>query len=128
MNLDIAGIDTLVRRLATDLTPAIEAGAMGIAATIQDTLAPYPPPPPGSTYRRTGQLGQGWRIRGIPLGAVLENRVNYSRWVHGAPGQTKGHAASGWENEESAIKQVVDGGEAQSIMEQAIRDRLGVGS
>lgn len=126
MRLDITGIEQLARKLATDLGPAIQAGAMGIAAAIQDDLAPYPALPARSTYRRTGQLGQGWRIRSIPLGAVLENRVGYSRWVHGAPGQTKTHQRTGWRDEQAAIQRVVGSGQAARLMEQAIWDRLGM--
>lgn len=122
MRLETAGIEQLAKHLAADLEPAIQAGAMGIAAALQDIIAPYPPPPASSTYQRTGQTGQGWRIRAIPLGAVLENRVSHSIWVHGSPGQTKVHKKTGWVDEDMAIKQV--GGQAAQIMRDALAERL----
>lgn len=124
MNLETTGIEQLARKLAADLEPAISAGAMGIAAALQDVIAPYPPPPSGSMYRRTGQLGQGWRIRAIPVGAVLENRTGYAGYVHGSPGRTKRHTKTGWVDEETAIEKVVSGGQAERLMRQALAERL----
>lgn len=126
MHLDATGIESLARQLAVDLEPAVQAGAMGIAAALQDIIAPYPPPPATSVYRRTGQDQQGWRIRGIPLGAVLENRTAHSVWLHGTPGRTKTHQESGWVDEAEAIKQVVESGQASEIMGRALQDRLEV--
>lgn len=120
MRLDATGIEALARQLAVDLEPAIQAGAMGIAAALQDVIAPYPPPPPRSSYQRTGQLGQGWRIRGVPMGAVLENRTLYAIDVHGSPGQTRTHRRTGWVSEDDAIKRV----DAAPIMERALAERL----
>lgn len=121
--IEISGTDAVLRRLAADLRPAIETGAMGIAAALQDIIAPYPPAPPRSRYRRTGQLGQGWRIRGIPLGAVLENRTGYAGPVQG-PDQRATFRRIGWRNTDQAIQQVVGTGRARRIMEDAIDAKL----
>jgi hypothetical protein len=135
MRLEAQNIEALARHLAADLEPAISAGAMGIAAVLQDVLAPYPPPPSGSMYqrgrdKRSEQLNQRWRVRPAPAGAVLENAASYSRWVHGSPkerpGQTKVHQGTGWTNEDDARKQVVESGQANEIMERALRERLEV--
>lgn len=131
MRLEAHNIDALARQLAQDLAPAVQAGAMGIAAALQDVIAPYPSPPSGSVYRRgsdprSEQMNQRWRIRPIPSGAVLENTASYSRWVHGSPkenpGQTKVHKQTGWVNEDEAIKEI----DPAPIMEQALRERLEV--
>ena len=128
MNLEAHNIEALARQLAQDLEPAIQAGAMGIGAALQDVIAPYPPPPATSVYRRTGQDQQGWRIRQVPMGAVLENRVAHSIYLHGSlrerPGQTRVHERAGWTNEDTAIKRVVEGGQANDIMERALAERL----
>lgn len=69
----------------------------------------YPPPPPGSTYTRTGALGDGWSTEG-PSGAgpTLEaaavNSVPYARWVmgedqaaiHAGRWRTTGRIAKQW--------------------------------
>lgn len=133
MHLEAHNIDTWVRLLSADLEPAISAGAMGIGAALQDVIAPYPPPPATSTYRRgsdprSEQLNQRWNIRPVPMGAVLENRASYSRWVHGSPkerpGQTKVHRQTGWVHEDTARQKVVGSGQANQIMERALVDRL----
>lgn len=133
MNIEALNIDEWAKRLAADLEPAISAGAMGIASALQNEIAPYPPPPAGSTYRRgqdkrSEQLNQRWGIRPMPAGAILENRASYSRWVHGSPkenpGQTKQHQKTGWTDEDEAKKQVVESGQARDIMIAALSDRL----
>lgn len=124
MHLSAENIDTWARALAADLEPAISAGAMGIGAALQDVIAPYPPPPAASTYQRTGQDQQGWRIRQIPMGAVLENRVAHAVYLHGTPGRTKVHRQSGWIDEETAKQKVVGSGQAARIMRDALADRL----
>lgn len=124
MRLSAENIDDWARALSADLEPAISAGAMGIGAALQDAIAPYPPPPASSVYRRTGQDQQGWRIRPIPSGAVLENRVAYALWLHGSPGRTKVHERSGWVDEDEAKRKVVESGQANEIMERALVDRL----
>jgi hypothetical protein len=62
------------------------------------------------------------------MGAILENRASYSVWVHGSPkerpGQTKVHQQTGWTNEDEARQKVVESGDANVIMEQAITEAL----
>ena len=117
------------QRLARNLTPAIQAGAMAIAAAIQHNLAPYPSPsgkkqPPKSEkqrryvfvliragkipYRRTGQFGQRWNIRPLSLGAILENRRDKAALIVGRlnrPGDQAGYHRGTWTNVDSAVNQ-----------------------
>ena len=45
---------------------------------------PYPPKRPGQTYRRTGNLANGWSARRIKVGSwTLVNNVSYATYVVG---------------------------------------------
>lgn len=46
-------------------------------------LAKYPPPPAGSTYVRTGELGRKWRGVGTPDRVRIENPMPYAGYVEG---------------------------------------------
>lgn len=124
LSMPTSGIKKTAELLAVELDDAITAGAMGIAAALQAEIAPYPYPPPLSTYMRTGQDQQGWHIRPQSMGATLENRVAYTRYLHGSPGRTRVHTRTGWTDEDEAKKQVIDSGEANEIMQQAITNKL----
>jgi hypothetical protein len=136
--IEIAGFSQAAATLASDLRPGIEAGALGIAAAIQDTLAPYPPAPPriaglsyyvrgqgsftarGTLIRSSEMLNRRWGIKSIPLGARLRNTASYAGWVHGRQTQTRDHEITGWAREDTAISEVLSSGEAERIMGAAI--------
>lgn len=145
LELRIEGADRIARMLSVPLQPAIEAGALGIAAALQDILAPYPsqrsrPQPFVSDrqrrgffaalrdgriqvpYRRGGRgsetLGRKWSIQKVAFGARLRNPARYARLVHGSPGQTRYHEQGGWQNEDQARRKLQ--GEQGEIMESAI--------
>jgi len=127
--------------LGTQLRPAIEAGALGIAAAIQDEVAPYPPAPPrrpkrgyyirgkgsfsakGKLLRSSELLNRRWDMRTIPMGARLRNLASYAGDVHGRS-QTKRHAQTGWVTVVTGIETVVNGGQAAAIMMDAISRAL----
>jgi hypothetical protein len=127
--------------LATDLRPAIEAAALGVAASIQDVLAPYPPPPPrrpnggyyirgrgsftakGRLVKASELMNRRWSVRSIGLGARLVNTASYAGWVHGRD-QKKLHAKTGWVRTDTAITQVVSSGDARRIVMKAIAKAL----
>jgi hypothetical protein len=58
-----------------------------VGFSVQRPAQVYPPPPSGSTYRRTGTLGRRWKtsveqtIDGIA--AIVENPTEYSPYVQG---------------------------------------------
>lgn len=137
MNVEIDAAKAL-RLLATDLKPAIEAGARGIAAAVQNVLAPYPAARPrvagrGYYVRGKGQFTSGgklvkasetlnrkWSIRGVALGARLRNTASYAAFVHGRKKQNRYHAKHGWVREDTAVEKVQKSGEARDIMTAAI--------
>ena len=54
----------------------------------------YPPPPPASTYIRTGRLGRSWKTRVDASrweGIVGSEGVDYAVYVQGHPGQAWMH-------------------------------------
>jgi len=70
-------------------------------------LKTYPPVPPDSSYRRTGDLSRGWgsgggaRMVGGDLKIILTNSVEYMVWVQGrrrgsGPRQRALFARYGW--------------------------------
>lgn len=70
-----------------------ELGAVGFAGDVLGDLANYPAQQP-TTYRRTGTLGRGWRIRG-PSGSgriivEVSNRTPYAVHVQGPTRGAKG--------------------------------------
>lgn len=57
-------------------------------------LGTYPPPPPNSTYVRTGKLGQGWTrdaAKAKKMRLEFSNKVPYARYVQGKHWQAKIH-------------------------------------
>lgn len=124
--------------LATKLKPAIEAGAMGIAAAIQNVVAPYPKAAPrqagksyyvrgkglfssgGKLQRSSETLNRRWKIKKISFGARLNNNASYAQYVHGRKKQNRYHGKRGWIREDQAIQQVKASGEMAEIMHAAI--------
>jgi len=63
------------------LLPTLE----GVGAQLNTDLATYPPPPPDSTYRRTGTLGRAWTHEEtaslLSVQTALGNVTPYARFV-----------------------------------------------
>jgi hypothetical protein len=141
------GIDPWVSGLSTSLDPAFRAMTTGVAAELQDVLAPYPPAPTpgnpwyergyGTKYRRrdgriTGRktsesLGRSWSIASRSARvAVLMNKASYGAWVHDSESQTSRHERTGWQTEETAADALHRSGAIEEIAEAAIRKVLKV--
>lgn len=61
MQLIIRGLEETERtvaRLQTQLGPELERATLKAVTYVQGEVPDYPPPPPGSTYVRTGTLGR----------------------------------------------------------------------
>lgn len=135
MSVDVELHNTLAI-LATDLQKPMEAAAMGIAAAIQDRLAPYPRARPriagkgyyirgrgsfsprGKLQKASETLNRKWSIKRVAWGARLRNTASYAVYVHGAKKQNHYHGKHGWVREDEAIAQ--SRGDATAIMSAAI--------
>lgn len=143
MNIEVDAKLTLAV-LAINLQPAIEAGAQGIAAAVQNVLAPYPAPrprvrgrsyyirgkglfsPSGELLQRSETLNRKWSIKQVAFGARLRNTASYAQDVHGKKGkQNRYHGKQGWVREDEAVDRVVKSGEANEIMTAAIQAAFG---
>ena len=127
--------------LSTKLRPAIEAAALGVAAAIQDEVAPYPPARPrrakkgyyirgkgsfsakGKLLKSSELLNRRWDLRTVPMGARLRNTASYAGDVHGRS-QTKLHASTGWVTVVDGISAVMGSGRAEAIVNDALRAAL----
>jgi hypothetical protein len=93
-SITYAGLDEIIRsldRLPSEVGPSIREELGPLWKEIAGKLADYPSPPPGSTYDRTGALGEGW-LRAQPqyivratggIDARLSNDVPYTDYVQG---------------------------------------------
>lgn len=122
-NVSVAVAASLARKLNANLALPIQAGAMAIAAEIQSVMQPYPPQRQGARYRRTGQYGQRWNIRRIPLGAVLENRRPAATYI-GGPKQAAANRRAGWVGDEAAKVKVIGSGRAAAILRKVLQEAL----
>ena len=67
-----------------------------VGQAVRNALAPYPPKPAGSTYRRTGRLGQSWFVTPTAQMSVeVKDTAPYAMYVQG-DWQTAKHASTGW--------------------------------
>jgi len=84
-------INNALRKLlprAAQIEAALDAGA----AAAHSVMQIYPSPPPGSRYRRTGNLRQKLRLRKLSkTSRIVENTASYARFVYGMP-QARVHA------------------------------------
>lgn len=79
---------------------------------LQNRMAMYPPPPPGSTYRRTGTLGRRWTTgrREIPIAnsqrieGRVGNNTSYGPFVQAKQFQHRIHRGR-WPDDEQVAKE-----------------------
>jgi len=110
----IEGLDHCIRKLGRlaafkELRPPMLRGV----AMLHEAVAEYPPPPAGSTYRRTGTLGRRWTTRVETLTkfeGVIGNNTVYGPYV-----QDKGEQAKVHQGRWQTIQSVVDDGRAAVV-------------
>ena len=147
VSITIQGLDRLQRKLGTDFKPVLRGATKAIAGAIEGEIAPYPPKTianspsqprwyergygprwhGGTGGRKTSQnLGRSWGIKSKgSIGAVLGSRATYSPYVHSHEKQAKFHGARGWVTDKEAVEKVVNRGDVEKIMRQAVRKALG---
>jgi hypothetical protein len=86
LSIEVKNAD-IVRKGLQDLGAEIpKIGRLQIYQTEQAIvrrMKAYPPPPPASTYMRTGTLGAGWTITPTTNGYMIRNDTPYTKWVVG---------------------------------------------
>jgi hypothetical protein len=133
--IEVKGLDPIVRQLGADVAPALSAASMGIAAEVQDRIAPYPAPPTNSRYLRgygmrggkktSETLGRRWSIQAGYAAVVLRNVASYARYVHDSKLQARIHQ-NRWTTDVEATQQVERDGTVERIVGAALRKLFGL--
>ena len=107
-NITIRGIPELERKLGRlaavkTLRPPMEKAVRIVEAEAKI----YPPPPPASSYARTGTLGRQWlgRVenRSTSLLGIVGNRTPYAPWVQSPTKQAWMHKGR-WPTTENIVE------------------------
>lgn len=112
--------EEVARRVLTGLqNPGFMVPVMGRVATlVVSRMKPYPPEPPGSTYRRTQTLGRRWTHRVMQslfsVSAIIGNNTPYGPLVQGAETQAEIHKGR-WQTDEQVL-----GESADEIVDEAV--------
>ena len=88
--VEVQGLDELLKRFGTSnkiVNAEIKKAMQKSVYYLQSKVAVYPPPPPTSTYRRTGTLGRSItsEVRGsrAEIEGVVGTNIPYARYVIG---------------------------------------------
>lgn len=129
VRLEVEGAKELIRLLKQfpDVVKKEIRGVMDKGLLLmQADAADYPPPPPGSTYRRTGTLGRLWtsaQHRFSVKGDVLEGRVGnatpYGPYVQSEARQAAVHQGR-WKTVEQIMRDAEP--EINELLDQAGRN------
>ena len=84
------------------LRPAFHRSGLGVEAAMK----PYPPPPSGSRYVRTGRLGRTWTTNTRTFGETIVtstgNVTRYARYVQAEGQQARVHRGR-WQTDELVL-------------------------
>ena len=78
IHVRISGVDELDRKLAKikgDIKPEVLRTTKKAVQYLHGQVPGYPPPPPLSTYRRTGTLGRSLTAKATPTGTGAVGRI-----------------------------------------------------
>ena len=109
MSITIKGLDALYRKLGNAAaTKTLEPAMQRSVLRIQRVMQLYPPPPPQSTYKRTGTLGRRWTVKvsrsAGGLSGVVGTNVPYAPYVQSRMFQASQHRRTGWETDAGAVQ------------------------
>ena len=108
MDIELRGLDELMAKLgkviaAETLRPGMERAVLFVQGQMQE----YPPPPGGSTYRRTGTLGRRWTksvtVSGGNVQGKVGNNTKYGPWVQSKQFQSRVHRGR-WMTDEELVE------------------------
>lgn len=92
---------------------------------LKERMQFYPPPPPNSSYIRTGNLGRSWKRRTIlnsrTLGKVFSDHPDYNKFVQGGSTQAGIHRGR-WQTDDSVASESEN--EILTIYDDFIQSRL----
>lgn len=102
-SVDASDIKRMLSRLKASektIEAQIKLSISNITLRTVAALKKYPPPPPASTYERTGRLGRGWKqqissSQSNMIGKITNN-VDYVVYVQDRVTQAKVHRRTGW--------------------------------
>jgi hypothetical protein len=109
MSISITGLEQLYKKMGNvGATKILEPPMQRAVLRVQRTLQHYPPPPPRSTYVRTGTLGRRWLTRVKRAGNGVEGRVGtnvrYAPFVQSRVFQTGQHRRTGWTTDAESVR------------------------
>lgn len=137
MTVKVYGLDVLlgkVSRYGAGMKPALERTTKDAVIYVHSKMPKYPPPPAGSTYRRTMTL---WRtitsFAGLVPDAlsrvetlfaevrgIIGTKLKYAPWVIDEDNQTEAHASNGWWTLQDVVRKLRPG--IVKVYEKGIRD------
>jgi hypothetical protein len=103
ITIDTTELDQALDRLGGDVLRRPMTQSL---ALLQAEMADYPPPPSGSTYRRTGTLGRSWTSQitgsGKDMKGEVGNNVSYGPYVQDAERQAR--RMKHWQTDEQVAR------------------------
>jgi hypothetical protein len=140
--IEIKGLEEVVKRLGTDLRPALKKAALAIGEQVRGKIAVYPTQPApvnpdrwyqrgyGSKWRRkdgsvrgratSEQLGQRWATRAKGWGAVVGNPASYAPVVQSEEKQAAIHKRTGWVTDVQVAEEVAKSGAVERMVRDAV--------
>lgn len=115
-NLELAGLEPMLAKLNAVETILAELAVptKEVLDLLKERLQKYPPPPPNSTYTRTGNLGNSWEqvivLSGNALTAKVQSLIGYGQWVQDQIKQAPVHQGR-WQT----IQSVADDSEEEAV-------------
>lgn len=104
----------LLRRGDVNAAKALARSMRASTELLRDRMAKYPPPPPDSSYRRTGTLARKWeagaRISGFAgevMGFARNKETPYASYVQGFVEQARVHQGR-WQTEREVLEKSED--------------------
>ena len=109
IEIKVEGLDELRRILGKiDLEEVMAPAMVDALNIVQGRITTYPPPPPGSTYERTGTLLRGWdQVYGSGLRGAVVSSVPYAPDVQSREAQAPIHQGR-WETVEDVEEREQD--------------------
>lgn len=111
MEIKLVGLDEVLKRLdEKKIKAAAKDGMTKGMLYVHENVPPYPPPPPASSYVRTGSLGRSINTRTLTSGGdiqgIIGSNIEYAPFVIGHEDQAPVHRGRWWTLYDVVSKQV----------------------